>query len=369
MELVPSVLFLVLKGVSTALFRRLVLRRKTVASWSIPLECAVAVTRLMVDSEVSEEDVKAYREGSQARDHLVRKRERVTALKDGLTDAPAFPGCAVIPAMIEHIKAEWYVPKSCESSFAAVDSSEKDRTVVINMHGGAFVMGTLNMFRTHTSRMAVTLGMSVIGFEYRLMPKHRFGNILDDAMTMFTHLRDILGYKPSKIVLAGDSAGGHLALSLALHLRQQGFEGPGAVVVLSPWVDPGSYSEDVNSTTGFKEFGHIDIMGKGTQMLQLGSLAFSTDDSYRSLLLPDIVQQARYLPPCLVQVGGCEVFLPAISEFVRLVNNGNTVTGAEKVRFEVFKDQIHGFQMMGDLTPATQQALDSAASFLRDVNL
>jgi hypothetical protein len=53
-------------------------------------------------------------------------------------------------------------------------------------------------------------------------------------------------------------------------------QGPGAVVVLSLWVDPGAYSEDVNSTTGFKEFGHIDIMGKGTQMLQLGSLAFST---------------------------------------------------------------------------------------------
>jgi acetyl esterase/lipase len=65
---------------------------------------------------------------------------------------------------------------------------------------------------------------AVAGFEYRLMPKHRFGDILDDAMTMFTHLRDILGYQPSKIVLAGDSAGGHLALSLALHLRQQGFE-------------------------------------------------------------------------------------------------------------------------------------------------
>ncbi len=71
------------------------------------------------------------------------------------------------------------------------------------------------------SRLAVSARLPVLGVDYRLMPEATFSDILQDALTAFDYLLE-RNYRPEEIVLAGDSAGGHLCLCLAMRLHQRG---------------------------------------------------------------------------------------------------------------------------------------------------
>mmetsp|Transcript_37909 Transcript_37909/g.107108 ORF Transcript_37909/g.107108 Transcript_37909/m.107108 type:complete len:378 (+) Transcript_37909:226-1359(+) len=364
--------FLVLKEVMWTLVRRLVLRRKRVESWNLQLECTVGAIRAALSAMVSERDVWIYEHGDdQEKQQLVQKRVGFESTMDSMTaSSKPFPGCLVTPDSIAGMKAEWYIPKqvadgirvNCEQpgsqAVAWRKTDGKRRQVVLYMHGGAFVTGSVNQYRLIVSRLAATAGISVLGFEYRLMPKHRFGDILDDALTAYSHLRDACGLSPENIVLAGDSAGGHLAFVLALHLKKTKNEVPGALLTIAPWVDPVMASEA--SRMGFQKNRHVDILGTASHFLKLGSLAFSKEDQYGSLLSPALVSQlAEHLPRCLIQVGDKDCFHESIVEFQRLVNGSGG-----KLQLEVYKDQVHGFNGIGDVSPAAQESYDSMSKFL-----
>jgi len=132
------------------------------------------------------------------------------------------------------------------------------------------------------------------------------------------------------------------------------------LLALSPWVDPAASS--AASKDGFQRWQHIDYLGAGAPFLRLGALGLGQGDKYRSLLSPEAVDSMRqHLPECLVQCGDRECFYDAIAEFASLVNGDEA---SKRVHLEVFKDQVHCFQNLGELSPYSMQALESAATFL-----
>jgi cation diffusion facilitator CzcD-associated flavoprotein CzcO/acetyl esterase/lipase len=109
--------------------------------------------------------------------------------------------------------------------------------VVLYLHGGAFCIGSPATHRALTARLALVTGLPVFALDYRLAPEHRHPAALDDALAAFRALSIESEGERRPVILAGDSAGGGLALATAIALRDSGAPLPAALVLLSPWVD------------------------------------------------------------------------------------------------------------------------------------
>jgi acetyl esterase/lipase len=109
------------------------------------------------------------------------------------------------------------------------------RCAILYLHGGAFLFGSPASYRNRAMRVSYRARAEVFVPDYRLAPEHPFPAALDDAVVAYQYLRALRPALP--ILVAGDSAGGGLALSLALRLRQLGTALPDAIIAISPWLD------------------------------------------------------------------------------------------------------------------------------------
>lgn len=116
------------------------------------------------------------------------------------------------------------------------DKAAADDAVILHMHGGAYVSGGLLQCRALIAPICSSSGLRAFTFSYHLAPEYTYPAQLEDAWTAYQFLKE-QGYSAKKIALVGESAGGNLALALALRIREMGEEMPGAIALLSPWVD------------------------------------------------------------------------------------------------------------------------------------
>ena len=123
-------------------------------------------------------------------------------------------------------RGEWILPGRAGSA----------SPVVLYLHGGGYVAGTPAGYRSLTGAIASRSNARVYVPKYRLAPEHRFPAALDDAIDAYRRLLE-RGIAPKQVVIAGDSAGGGLTLSVALALRERAMPMPAGLVLLSPWVD------------------------------------------------------------------------------------------------------------------------------------
>src|SRR6266404_9172253 len=117
----------------------------------------------------------------------------------------------------------------------ATRASQPGRYIMF-LHGGGFIAGSPSLYRNLTWRVASAARARVLSVDYRLAPEHPFPAALDDAVAAYRWLL-AEGAAPQQVAVMGDSAGGGLALSLLLRLRDEGVPLPAAAVALSPWTD------------------------------------------------------------------------------------------------------------------------------------
>ena len=117
-----------------------------------------------------------------------------------------------------------------------VNRAHMKKYVILYCHGGGYSTGSSLYGRTLTTRLASSTSMDVLSFDYRLAPEHPYPAAVEDAMTTWNHLM-MFGYGARDVILAGDSAGGNLALALAHQLKKEGRLLPRGIVLLSPWTD------------------------------------------------------------------------------------------------------------------------------------
>lgn len=117
-----------------------------------------------------------------------------------------------------------------------VGASERPRAVLY-LHGGGYLVGSARMYRALAAHLARSSAAVVFNLDYRLAPEHVYPAAVDDAVAAFRELVDAHGYPPEMIAIAGDSAGGGLALATTRRLVDDGVH-PAALVLLSPWTDP-----------------------------------------------------------------------------------------------------------------------------------
>ena len=124
--------------------------------------------------------------------------------------------------------------RECERFVPAMASQSQ---TILYFHGGGYMLGSLTSIRPMASYLASCTGRTVVTLDYRLAPEHPFPAAIEDAVAAYRDLAGLGAAEPSSIVLAGDSAGGGLVLSVLLALRDNHEPLPAAGVCLSPWTD------------------------------------------------------------------------------------------------------------------------------------
>src|SRR5260370_648228 len=168
-----------------------------------------------------------------------RRREELRSVMAG--EFSAFPSAGEVkcePVNANGVKAEWITAKN-----AAPDR------VIMYLHGGGYVMGSIDTHRELVARLSKAAQARALAIDYRLAPENPFPAAVDDSLTAYRWLL-AQGYKPERIVIAGDSAGGGLAVSTLLALRDLGTPAPAAAVCISPWIDFEAEGESMTSRAG-----------------------------------------------------------------------------------------------------------------------
>ena len=210
-------------------------------------------------------------------------------------------GAEVVAAEVGGVAGEW-VRRSAASGVAAHAAADSAADGVVQgagqwlyLHGGAYCLGSPRTHRNLSTRLALGSGMPVFMPDYRLAPESRFPAALDDALAVY---RAMAAQGP--VVVAGDSAGGGLALATALALRDSGQPPPAALVLLSPWADMVLEGEPPTPTKG-----EAMLSLEWAQACAEHYLGPDTPPSHPwvSPLRADL----RGLPPTLIQAGTDEM--------------------------------------------------------------
>lgn len=200
-----------------------------------------------------------------------------------------------------------------------VGASERPRAVLY-LHGGAYILGTARLYRAFGGYLARSAGAVVFTLDYRLAPEHPYPAALDDAVAAFRELVDVHGFAPERIAIGGDSAGGGLAVATARALVDAGLE-PGALVLLSPWTDPGDHDHPPRDFVVNRRWGEA-----GAEMYRGG--ADPRDPGYAPMYA-----KLSGLPPMLVHYAPDEMLAGQIRRFVtRAEQDGADVTTVELPR-------------------------------------
>jgi epsilon-lactone hydrolase len=228
--------------------------------------------------------------------------------------------------------------------------SARDR-VVVYLHGGGYSVGS---FRSHTdlvARICKESGARTLVPEYRLAPEHPFPAQLEDSVKVYRHLLDT-GFDPSRIVLAGDSAGGGLTVSTLLALRGAGVPMPAAAVLLSPWTDLEARGASVETNA---EWDYITRRG-----LDVYVRRFVRRHDLRNPMAAPAYAELHGLPPLLIQVGEAEALR---DDAVTLAERARAAGVA--VELEIWPDMIHVFQAFASLSAEAREAVERVGAFCR----
>jgi acetyl esterase/lipase len=242
------------------------------------------------------------------------------------------------PGIVGGVAGEWASPRS--------PANANTRATILYLHGGAYCIGSPATHRALTSRLAQATGLSVFAVDYRLAPEHPMPAAVEDAVSVYISL-----IERGPVFVAGDSAGGGLALATALAVQQRGVSAPAALVLFSPWVDL--------TTCAIS-----DKAPKGEAMLSVSWLRtcarhyLAGQDAAAPLASP-IYGDLRGLPATLVQTGTDDLLH---GEAVRV--HGELQTAGIAVRCEIVPARWHVFQLHAGLLPSANAAVDRAAAFI-----
>ena len=238
------------------------------------------------------------------------------------------------------LNVEWYRPENARSG-----------KIVLYLHGGAFVLGSCDSHRKLVTQIARAGRIDAVMPEYRLAPEHPYPAGLQDCLGVYRALLDY-GYNPRNIVVAGDSAGGGLTMSLMLELRHTGIPLPGAAVLLSPFLDLTASGESVTTRAAQEPwFRAADV--------HVVIKYYCPDEDLENPLLSPVFANVAGLPPTLVQVGDDEILL---SDSTRIA--GNMSEAGVEVDLHVYPEMWHVFQLFVGKMPESRVAVDKIGAFI-----
>ncbi|HUO40228.1 MAG TPA: alpha/beta hydrolase [Mycobacterium sp.] len=223
---------------------------------------------------------------------------------------------------------------------------------IVYLHGGAYVSGSPRSYRRLVSHLAAITGRRVYAVDYRLAPEHPYPAALDDSIAVYTSL--LAAESAETVVLAGDSAGGGLALATAVRLWDAGAPLPAALVCIAPWADLSCSGESMRTRA------------RRERMLSPGGLAldarrYANGENLRNPLISPLFADLRGLPPLLIQVGDDEILL---DDATRLAAKAEAARVS--VTLHVWPRLWHIWHLYAGLMPEPGAAMRVFADFIAE---
>lgn len=261
---------------------------------------------------------------------------------DGLfSDVEYSVGAVAEPVDAGGVQAEWITAPGAAPE-----------RVVVYLHGGGYVMGSVKSHRDMCERYSREAGARVLALDYRLAPEHPFPAALDDSIAAYRWLlRE--GFRPEHIAIAGDSAGGGLTFAALVSLRDAGDPLPACATPLSPWVEFEGTGDSILARAA------IDPMVRQDLDLKMAK-AYLAGGDLRNPLAAPIYADLAGLPPLLIQVGEREILYDDSSRMAaKAAQAGVDVTLRE------WKGQIHVWQIFASRLDEGQAAIEELGAFVR----
>ncbi len=250
------------------------------------------------------------------------------------------------------VESEPVVANGVSAAWISAPGAAADRAVLY-LHGGGYIMGSLNTHRDLMGRISRAAQARVLGLDYRLAPEHPFPAAVDDTVAGYQFLLD-QGLPPQRLAIAGDSAGGALTLAAMAAGRDAGLPMPAAGVCLSPFLDLEGTGESITT--------RADVDPIATpEVIQVWAKAYLAGADPRTPLANPLFADLAGLPPLLIQVGDHEVLL---DDSNRLAERAQAA--GVRAKLEVWPDMIHRWHSYAAVLPEGQQAVEGIGSFLRE---
>jgi acetyl esterase/lipase len=253
---------------------------------------------------------------------------------------PKPPGLSIRPVSEGGIKGEWITPRTM-----------REGRTLYYLHGGGYIACSPRTHRPITGALAHLMGARTFALDYRLAPEHRFPAALDDAVAGYRWMIG-QGIDPREIVLAGDSAGGGLLLSLLVSLRDQGVPLPSAGACLSAWTDLAGTGESLDRNEKSDPIFYSDVVRHGSRV-------YLGQESPRNPLASPLYADLHGLPPLLFHVSSSEVLLDDSTRLAaRVCESGG------EVELKIWDRLPHVWQVLTGLAPEADASLREIADFL-----
>lgn len=256
---------------------------------------------------------------------------------------PVPDGVNVTPVDAGGVPAEWVTPSEVEGN----------RTIIY-LHGGGYVVGSLNTHRHVVSRLAVGAKARLLNVDYRLAPENPFPAALDDAMAAWQwHLAN--GGEAAHTAISGDSAGGGLTIALCMKLRDEGLEQPACAAPISPWTDL-TFSGD-----SMTERAERDPMLSGADALHGMVMAYAQSVDATDPYVSPVFGTFEGLPPMMIQVGTEEVLYDDSTRVVKGIENANGT-----VEFRPWQDMMHVWHLLAGVAPEAEEGIAEMAAYIAE---
>ncbi len=246
----------------------------------------------------------------------------------------------VVDVEADGIRAKWISP-----------TNEKPGELILHLHGGGYVTGSMESHLMMCIPMAQTLKTKILLPEYRLAPEFPFPAAVEDAVKVYRWAL-AQGYQPQDISLSGDSAGGGLALATVLSLRDAGDLLPETIVCMSPWTDL-TFTGQSHLTKAKADCVLL------TDVLREWAACYAGTETPDNPLISPIYADFHNFPPLLIQVGSDEVLL----DDARMVAEKAKSAGVD-VTLKIWDQMWHVWPALGDLIPESKKAFEEIGDFI-----
>lgn len=310
-------------SVATVPWLRL-LRGPLQPGWSLAFEIAntFAKARMNHIFDSSGEDGERIAE-ARARDRMV------------VPFSPALLRMTVVEVADSPVPGRWFEPAGPVAS-------------MLYLRGGAYAYRPL-LHDQFVAFMAEATGCRVFVPDYRLIPEHPWPAQLEDALASYRWLLQTIDSQ--RLVVAGESAGGHLALTLLTAVRDAGLPLPRCAVCASPLTDPDDDSESLERNSP------IDFLD--ARMVRRWVAWLKRDGGGDHPLFSPMRTDPRGLPPIYVQVGTAEILYGMVCRYVDYAR-----AGGAHIEFDAWPTMTHTFMTYGDLLPESKEAMSRIGQFV-----
>ncbi|HEX2347639.1 MAG TPA: alpha/beta hydrolase [Ktedonobacterales bacterium] len=248
-------------------------------------------------------------------------------------------GVAITPVVAGDSPAAWLTPAGVRSD-----------AVVYYLHGGGYTFGSMTTYRDLLERLTRQTRTRALWLDYRLAPECPFPAAVEDALSGYRWLLE-QGVRPERIVVAGESAGGGLALATLLAARDAGLPLPAGAALASPWTDLTGGSATAVTRAD------VDPMLVGAHIAEGGRRYLAGADPHNPLASP-LFADLRGLPPLLIHVGDCEVLLDDSRKLAERARQAGVA-----VTLRIWDGMFHAFPLFTFL-PEACEAVDEMAEFI-----